>query len=1005
MSSESQKVYPFKRRSAFVTSLLLCFIVIFGMACIVAYKSYMKAIDATVRSNETRVTLLAKLILEHQRAAIGVLQSYSDQPLFVDSVRRRNFEETLKYLADLVKKNPEMDLPFLSSPDGIVWVNYPVDKQVLNKDFSYRGWYKGVKKEWKPYISSVYNLVVGEKDLAVAASAPIFDEKGKVIGILSTAQSTAFFRKIIAEAGLNLDARVTLIDQEGHIIYSNRFPYTKEIIGYPSLAFVGKALKGEKGNVEVRDSSDEDRMKYVSFAPIEGIGWSIIVEKARGQVLRSEVSYLALIGVIALLIYGFAVLSLLHLRDRHRQIKELERFNEALDGRVRERTAELEDGNKALRESEERLQQLIETSPVAIGFGDSTGRIFKANESFYRLTGYTREEIQASRLGWDRLTAPEYAELDRQIMATLAATGSAGPYEKEYIRKDGSRIPLLLSVSKLPGHDEHIAFILDITERKRAEQQIRDRENELRLVMNTVPALISYMDPEFRYRRANEGYKRWFGLAPQDMEGRHVRGVLGEASWQLVRPRLEQAMAGETVRYEEHMPYRAGGQRWVAVTLTPDRDATGRVQGLVTLVTDITERKRAEEAQRRNETRFRLLSETAGELLATDDPQRIVEKLCRNVMKHLDCHAFFNFLVDESAGRLRLNACSGIPDEEAKKIEWLDYGVAVCGCVAQGRTRIIAEDIFHVSDPRTDLVKSYGIQAYCCHPLMAQGRLIGTLSFGTKTRPHFTPEEVDLMRTVTDQVAMAMQRIQTQEALRQQALELLNLNETLEQRVKERTEELAVLSSRLVSAQEDERRRVSYDLHDNVGQALLAIQLEIERLFSSQEDWALLRSKSKSVMGAIVDTAGKIRSMQGDLWPYVLDDIGILSTIDWYCREFEKSHPGLTIESHTEFGEDEVPLSAKIVIFRILQETLSNVAKHSQASRVILWLMKKDGRMEFTVEDNGIGFDPEDTIARRASWGGLGLLSIKARAELSGGTFGVESAKGKGTTVRVSWPL
>jgi len=105
----------------------------------------------------------------------------------------------------------------------------------------------------------------------------------------------------------------------------------------------------------------------------------------------------------------------------------------------------------ALHQSEERLRQMIETSPVAIGFGDSTGKIFEANESFYRLTGYTAEEIQASKLGWNQLTAPEYAELDSQIMTTLAGTGSAGPYEKEYIRKDGSRIPCCLASRNFRG--------------------------------------------------------------------------------------------------------------------------------------------------------------------------------------------------------------------------------------------------------------------------------------------------------------------------------------------------------------------------------------------------------------------------------------------------------------------------------------------------------------------------------------------------------------------------
>ncbi len=258
-----------------------------------------------------------------------------------------------------------------------------------------------------------------------------------------------------------------------------------------------------------------------------------------------------------------------------------------------------------------------------------------------------------------------------------------------------------------------------------------------------------------------------------------------------------------------------------------------------------------------------------------------------------------------------------------------------------------------------------------------------------------------LVALVTD----ITERKRAEDELSQRTLELQQLTETLEARVKERTAELADLSSRLVSAQENERRRISYDLHDNVWQTLIAIRSEIERLFSDPNlaGREALQDKSKKIMTAILDMVGKIRSMQGDLWPYVLDDIGILATIDWYCREFEKNHPGTTVETQDRLSENEIPSSTKIVIYRILQETLSNVAKHGHASRVTLRLMKKDHGMEFSVEDNGIGFDLEETIAKRAPWGGVGLLSIKARIELSGGSFAVESAKGKGTIVRAEW--
>lgn len=259
---------------------------------------------------------------------------------------------------------------------------------------------------------------------------------------------------------------------------------------------------------------------------------------------------------------------------------------------------------------------------------------------------------------------------------------------------------------------------------------------------------------------------------------------------------------------------------------------------------------------------------------------------------------------------------------------------------------------------------------------------------------------VSVVRDITE-------RKRGEEALRQRTVELQQLTETLEERVKERTAELENLTSQLVFAQENERERISYELHDQVWQNLVAIRMEIEGLFIGRDDrdWADSQGRAKKVIAEMLETVGKIRSMQGDLWPYVLDDIGLVATLDWYCREFRKKHPGLNVKISHEITEAEILREAKIVIYRILQESLNNVAKHSRAGRVTIRLATRDQGLEFSIEDDGLGFDPEETIARRSLWGGLGLLSIKARTGLSGGVLEVESAKGKGTTVRARWPI
>ncbi len=184
------------------------------------------------------------------------------------------------------------------------------------------------------------------------------------------------------------------------------------------------------------------------------------------------------------------------------------------------------------------------------------------------------------------------------------------------------------------------------------------------------------------------------------------------------------------------------------------------------LSVEVRERKEAEDEVRKAATRFEILSSIASQLLESKNPQQIVNSLCSRVMEYLDCHIFVNYLVDEQAHRLHINATGGIPEKMARDIEWLEFGQAICGRVAQEGKRIVAENIQESCDARADLVRSVGIKAYACHPILVQGKVIGTLSFGTRSRKSFSDDDLATMKTVTDQVATAMERTRAEEVVR-----------------------------------------------------------------------------------------------------------------------------------------------------------------------------------------------------------------------------------------------
>ena len=220
-------------------------------------------------------------------------------------------------------------------------------------------------------------------------------------------------------------------------------------------------------------------------------------------------------------------------------------------------------------------------------------------------------------------------------------------------------------------------------------------------------------------------------------------------------------------------------------------------------------------------------------------------------------------------------------------------------------------------------------------------------------------------------------------------------------------EELRVLSSKILEAQEDERKLVARELHDGIGQALTGIKFCIENGIRKLEDGHPI-SKVTEVGRAIPlirDAVEEVRRISMGLRPSTLDDIGIAETIFWYCHQFEEIYKPVRIQTSVEVEEGHITDALKTAIFRIVQESLNNVAKHSQADRVLLNLHDEGDRLELTIEDNGVGFEEGNQSAESTGNKGFGLASMRERAELSGGSLSIHSHLNGGTRLTVTWPM
>lgn len=683
----------------------------------------------------------------------------------------------------------------------------------------------------------------------------------------------------------------------------------------------------------------------------------------------------------------------------------------------------------AWQASEARLRFLADvveksSQPFEVGYPD--GRVGICNAALCTLLGYSQAELRA--LDWSRdLTPREWRVSETERLAELRRTGQPVRYEKECLRKDGSRIPVEVLVhlarDAADSPPYYYVFLTDLTERKRAEQATAERTRQLEAVhasttqitqelgLSTLLHLIIYHATELT--RAVSGVVYLWDGAAQSLSPRAWRGygdwvgsvhlALGQGLTGVVAERRQ----GMIINDYQTSPYahplflaRTGITAAVAEPLL----FKDRLMGVIVVSGEGTGRRFTEQ-DRSILALFAAAAAIAIEnawLFATEQERWMQVEAVRTVSveitRELDLTALLR-LVTQRAVEL-LAATSGtlfLWQSEAQLLapraqyglgDWpadlpLRLGEDVAGAVAERREGLIVNE-YRTSPYALPVVLEHsGVTAVVAEPLVYWDRLLGVIALSDR-RPgrSFTEGDRRRLRLFAYPAAIAIE------------------NARLFQSLSDQRALLRSLSGRLVETAEGERRQLALELHDQVGQKLtvLGLNLGILRTHLADPGNVTLLPRLDDSMKLVEQIAERIRNIMVELRPPALDEFGLMAALRWYGKQFA-SRSGIGTQVRGEEPLPRLSPSVEIALFRIAQEAMTNVVKHAQATQVSVVLETEEHRVRLSIADDGVGIRTAQSLgANRQHWG---LLGMEERAQAIGGRYRIESQPGGGTRIIV----
>jgi PAS domain S-box-containing protein len=575
---------------------------------------------------------------------------------------------------------------------------------------------------------------------------------------------------------------------------------------------------------------------------------------------------------------------------------------------------------------------------ICITGQDST--ILEANPAAEAIYGRPRADIVGH--SFVEFLAPEERDRVRTRFGRMLERGSDHD-SVILLRPSGERLRADVSASRVKIGKEllTLAIIRDVSEGTRAEQALAESERKYRELIEHAPIGIYRSTREGRFLSVNAAFAKELGYTT--IEEVLALDLRRDVYWDPEdRERLfaRSEELGGVAAFEVLFKKKDGTPLWVQMDARAVRDAAGKTLYCEGFIRNIDDRRRAEEKLRRSEEQYRLLFESNPHPMWVFD----AETLCflavnDNAVRH------YGYTRDEF---LRMTIRDIRPSEEAIQVE------------RQFRGREPGDHYRGFSDHRKKDGTLTPVEVVS-HSLDFEGR----------------PAWLALAHDITEQ-------------------------REVERELRRSRERLGLLSRRLIEAQEEERQRIARELHDEIGQALTALKINL--LAAPQSgDASELASRIADSMAIVERTMKQVRDMSLALRPSLLDDLGLVPALRWYAAT-QAQRAGFQVLFEAQPEAIQLPPEVAIACYRVVQEALNNVARHARARNVRVALALREGELRLHVQDDGAGFDVEVARASAGRSGSLGLLSMTERTRLLGGRLRLESVPGQGTQIHAFFP-